>query len=80
MGFSEYKDIYIIAESLDGVIGKEALEITGQARLLANELKERVCAVVIGEKVTDESIQLLIASGADEVYVLAHALLMNYDG
>ncbi|MBS6480437.1 MAG: electron transfer flavoprotein subunit alpha/FixB family protein [Dialister sp.] len=80
MGFSEYKDIYIIAESLNGVIGKEALEITGQARLLANELKERVCAVVIGEKVTDESIQLLIASGADEVYVLAHALLMNYDG
>lgn len=79
MDFSEYKGIYVIGALVDGRIQKVTGELTGEARQLADALKETVNVVLIGEKLSD-SADSLIPLGADHVYVLTHRLLSHYDG
>lgn len=54
-------------------------ELTGEARKLADELGEKVCAVLIGDRLEEEAASL-IPLGADNVYVLTNSLLSHYDG
>ncbi len=66
MNKSDYKDVFVFAEQREGVIQSVALELLGKARDLANELGERVVAVLAGSDVRDNA-RMLIEYGADVV-------------
>ena len=79
MDFSDHKGIYVIGALLHGKIQKVTGELTGEARVLADQLGEKVEVVLIGSGLTDDA-SSLIALGADTVYVMDDPLLAHYDG
>ena len=80
MNFAEYKNVYVVSEVPQGVLKDEALEMTGEARLLADTLVEKVCTILIGSGIQKSQAQRLIACGADEVYIIDSPKLAIYDG
>ena len=80
MNFAEYKNVYVVSEVPQGVLKDEALEMTGEARLLADTLGEKVCTILIGSGIQKFQAQRLIACGADEVYIIDSPKLAVYDG
>ena len=77
MNLEEYKGIYVFIEQREGVIQNVALELLGQARKLADELNDKVYAMLLGDGITDQA-QSLIARGADEVIVVDAPELKEY--
>lgn len=71
------KDIYIIVEQVDGVIQKVGVELIGVARKLADDLGEKVVAVLLGEKIADKC-DVLIKHGADKVIYVDSPYLGTY--
>ena len=71
------KDIYVVVEQRDGVVAKVTLELLGEATELAADLKEKVYAVIMGDKVKDKT-QELIEAGADGVIVVEDPMLAEY--
>lgn len=72
-----YKDVYVFAEQRDGEIQSVAFELLGKARELADQLNEKVVAILLGEKVADKADEL-IAHGADKVVCVDAPELKNY--
>ena len=64
---SAFKDVWVYAEHRDGKLAKVGLQLLGSARGLADELGERVCAVLLGHGV-EGFIDRLFEYGADVVY------------
>ena len=64
---SAFKDVWVYAEHRDGKLAKVGLQLLGSARGLADELGERVCAVLLGHGV-EGFIDTLFEYGADVVY------------
>jgi electron transfer flavoprotein alpha subunit len=64
--------VWVFAEQRHGKLAPVALELLGEARRLAGELKVGVAAVLLGDKV-EHLAPTLLAGGADKVY-LAEAL------
>jgi len=77
MNLEDYKGIYVFIEQREGVIQNVALELLGQARKLADELNDKVYAILLGHEITDQA-QGLIARGADEVIVVDAPELKEY--
>ncbi|MFA8435839.1 MAG: electron transfer flavoprotein subunit alpha/FixB family protein [Marinifilaceae bacterium] len=77
MNLEEYKGIYVFIEQREGVIQNVALELLGQARKLADELNNKVYAMLLGYQIGDKA-QQLIARGADEVLVVDAPELKDY--
>lgn len=77
MNLEEYKGIYVFIEQREGIIQNVALELLGQARKLADELNDKVYAMLLGDHITDQA-QGLIARGADEVIVVDAPELKEY--
>lgn len=73
----EYKGVWVFAEQRDGNLQKVALELVGKGREIANNLGEKLTAVLIGYEVKRLA-QTLISHGADEVIVVDNILLKNY--
>lgn len=73
----EYKGVWIFAEQRDGNLQKVALELLGKGRDIANQLGEKLTAVLIGYEI-EPLADTLIAHGADEVIVVDNMLLKNY--
>ena len=71
------KDIYIIIEQRDGEIQKVGLELIGKARILAQDLEQKVVAVLLGSGIKDKA-KTLIAYGADQVVIVDHPILFEY--
>ena len=65
----EYKDVYVFAQQVDNEISPIAFELLGKAKDLANDLNEKVVAVLLGHNVKDLAAQLG-AYGADKVIVV----------
>ena len=65
----QYKDVYVFAQQVDNEISPIAFELLGKAQDLANDLNEKVVAVLIGHNVKDLAAQLG-AYGADKVIVV----------
>ncbi len=65
----QYKDVYVFAQQVDNEISSIAFELLGKAKDLANDLDEKVVAVLIGYKVKDLADQLAVY-GADKVIVV----------
>lgn len=75
--FSDHQGVWVFAEQRDGVLGRVSLELLGKAIELAGALNQKVAAVLLGHQVGHLS-ELLIAHGADMVYLADHPLLDHY--
>ena len=73
----QYKDVYVFAQQVDNEISPIAFELLGKAKDLANDLNEKVVAVLIGHNVKDLAAQLG-AYGADKVIVVDDPELKDY--
>ena len=71
-------DIWVMAEHAEGQINSATFELIGKARELADSLEVRVGVVLAGDDVKSMADEL-IAAGADDVYVVEHPLLKNFD-
>jgi electron transfer flavoprotein alpha subunit len=60
--------VWVIAEQIGGRVLAVSLQLIGHARKLANGLEASVEAVLLGDKL-DEQTQQLFAAGADRVYL-----------
>nr|WP_320117268.1 electron transfer flavoprotein subunit alpha/FixB family protein [uncultured Marinifilum sp.] len=77
MNLEDYKGIYVFIEQREGVIQNVALELLGQARKLADELNNKVYAMLLGYGIANQA-QTLIARGADEVILVDAPELKDY--
>jgi electron transfer flavoprotein alpha subunit len=74
---SEYKDVWVYIEHAEGYIESVSYELIGKGRKLADELGVKLCAVFIGSAIHDK-VQLLIAHGADIVYLVEKTELLYF--
>lgn len=73
----DYRGVWVFAEQRDGKLQRVSLELLGKARELAQELGERVSAILIGHDV-DCFAETLIRHGADVVYLADDKRLEHY--
>lgn len=78
MDKSQYKDVCVFVEQREGIIQKVALELLGKARELADNLNEKVIALLLGHEITGQT-QELIAYGADVVVYADERELAEYN-
>lgn len=74
---SGYKGVWAFAEQTDGKIMNVGLELLGIGRELADALGVPLSAALLGSEIGHKA-QELIHCGADQVYVIDHPLLKNY--
>jgi electron transfer flavoprotein alpha subunit len=74
---AEYKGILVQCEVAEGKLTSMATELLGGGRKLADDLGEKLSAVLIGGDVAGLA-QAAIAAGADQVYVVEDPLLTDY--
>jgi Electron transfer flavoprotein, alpha subunit len=74
---TQAKDVFVFIEQREGIIQPVAYELLGKARELADQLGEKVCAVLLGSGVKDLA-QTCIQSGADKVYLADSSELVSY--
>lgn len=67
MNIQDYKNTWVVAEVVDGIVKNTSLELINQGKVIANG--EKTVAVVIGQNV-DEAVKTVTAHGADEVIVV----------
>ncbi len=75
---STYTGVWVFGEQKNGVLAGVALELLGEGRRLADELGEELSAVLMGEGV-EGAAKLMVAHGADNVYVVDHKSLTLYN-
>jgi len=74
---SAYQDIWVFAEQDNGELKSVALELLGKGRELADELGQRLCAVLVGSNV-EHLVSELAAHGADVVYLVEDDIFGSY--
>ena len=75
--FDEYRDVFVVADTIDDVVHPVTYELIGQARRIAKELGQLVQVMLLGENVQTEA-EELVAHGADIVHVFESPLLKYY--
>lgn len=78
MDKSQYKDVFVFIEQREGIIQKVALELLGKARELADNLNEKVVALLPGHEISGQANEL-IANGADIVICVDERELAEYN-
>lgn len=73
----EYTNVWVYCELRDGNFIPADFELVSEARRLADDLKEKVCCLVVGKEVT-QPLQILGGYGADEVLACRNASLSGY--
>lgn len=68
-GKDSYKGVWVYIEQHEGQARGVGIELLGQARLLADQMKQEVAAIVIGDKV-EQLANEMFAYGADKVYLV----------
>jgi electron transfer flavoprotein alpha subunit len=71
------KPFWVVAELIQGQVRPVTYELLGKGIELATKLQSELCALVFNEG-TEGQIQGLITHGADKVYVLKNAQLVQY--
>ncbi len=75
---SDYRGVWVFAETRKGKLADVALELLGEGRKLADRLGEELCAVLIGHN--HGSIpQTLAQYGADKVYIADDPRLADFN-
>lgn len=77
MNLQDYKNVWIFAQAQRGKLSPTAYELLTAGRKLADDLHEKLCAVLLGHNVKNLA-QDLIDHGADIVYVCDDPALENY--
>lgn len=72
-----YRDVWVFAETSEGSIKGVSFELLGKAFELAKDLGQKVCAVLIGDKVKGKA-DSLAENGADKIYVAEDEALGHY--
>jgi len=75
---SLYKNVWVFGEQKNSEPANVALELLGEGRKLADQLKVKLAAVLIGENV-EAAAKKLISYGADEVYLVDDPSLKDYN-
>jgi electron transfer flavoprotein alpha subunit/NAD-dependent dihydropyrimidine dehydrogenase PreA subunit len=75
--FSDRQGVWVFAEQRGGQLSPVSLELLGKAQELASALKQDVSALLLGQQVSGLS-KILIAYGADTVYLAEHKALKDY--
>ena len=75
--FDEYRDVFVVADTIDDVVHPVTYELIDQARRIAKELGQLVQVMLLGENVQAEA-EELVAHGADIVHVFESPLLKYY--
>ena len=65
---TDHNAVWVVAEQIDCHLQSVSLQLTGQARKLADQLGTSVEAILLGDNIEDAARQL-IATGADRVYL-----------
>lgn len=74
----QYKDVYVFVEQREGVIQKVGIELLGKARELADNLNEKVVALLLGYEISGQAAEL-IHYGADVVLCIDERELVHYN-
>nr|WP_263328223.1 electron transfer flavoprotein subunit alpha/FixB family protein [Neobacillus sp. Marseille-Q6967] len=77
MNFADYRGVWIFIEQNEGQIEPVSQELLGAGRKLADKLKVPLAGFLLGSGVKPLANQV-IASGADEVYMVDHPVLKLY--
>ncbi|MBN2047770.1 MAG: electron transfer flavoprotein subunit alpha/FixB family protein [Anaerolineaceae bacterium] len=75
---SEHRDVWTLSESRNGKLHPVSFELLAWGRSLADALKVKLCAVVLGSKFDDAELEKLIAHGADQVRVVDDPALASF--
>ncbi len=75
---SAYKGVWVFGEQKDGTPAGVALELLGEGSKLAAELGVPLAVVLLGDKM-EPAAKLLIAQGADQVYLVDHPSLKDFN-
>jgi electron transfer flavoprotein alpha subunit len=75
---AEFNGVWIFAEQRRGKLHNVAFELLGKGRELADQLKVELCAVLLGNNISDKA-QDLIAAGADKVYLVDDPKLDHFN-
>jgi len=74
---ADNKGIMVYGEVTEGKLSSITSELLGGGRHLANELKEDLICVLLGDKL-DDAAKKAVAFGADKVYTIEDPLLKDY--
>lgn len=77
LNLDEYRDVWVLAEQRDGKLRNVVLELLGKGRELADSLKVKLVAILLGNNVEDQC-QELINFGADKVIWMDDPKLRHY--
>lgn len=77
INLNEYKDVWVLAETVNGKILPITLELMGEGRKLANELGKKLVVIVPGYEI-EEVVKELLEYDVDKVYYLEHELLKDF--
>lgn len=75
---SAYQGVWVFGEQKDSKPAGVALELLGEGRRLSDELQVRLSAVLLGDSVK-QAAKLMIAHGADNVYLVDHPSLKDFN-
>ncbi len=75
--FPDHRDVWVFAEQTRGKLARVSLELLGKAGSLAQELGQKVCAVLMGHDVSGLA-HTLHDHGADIVYLVEDELLKDF--
>lgn len=75
--FSDYKGILVFAEQWKGKVHPVSYELLGKGRELADQLGEKLFAVIIGSRL-EEAVKELKMRGADKIFVFDHPKLEDF--
>jgi electron transfer flavoprotein alpha subunit len=71
------KHFWVVAELVQGRVRATTYELLGRGLQLASKLESELCTVVLGSS-SDETVNDLIAHGADKVYIVKAGQLSSY--
>ncbi len=74
---SEYKGVWVLAEQRNNELLDVSLELVSEGKKLADELNEKLTAVVLGSDLA-QAAKELVAQGADQVYIVEDEELLQY--
>ncbi len=77
MNIEEYKGVFVYAQQVDNKLSNIAFELVGKGKALANDLGEKVTAVVIGYQIGNLA-DKLAEYGADKVILVDDPELKEY--
>ncbi|WP_409016586.1 electron transfer flavoprotein subunit alpha/FixB family protein [Anaerostipes caccae] len=72
-----YEDVWVLGEQREGKIQPVTIELMGEGRKLADQLKKKLTVVIPGYKIESE-VEKLLHYGADVVYYMSHPLLSSF--